>query len=139
VLLAEDNPVNQLVALRLLEKDRHMVAVAGSGKEAVDRFRNGEFDVVLMDVQMPEMDGLEATRMIRAMESERGRTVPIIALSAHTMKAEANRCLEVGMDDFLGKPFRREELRAALRRAVSSREAPAETDSSIPPGPAVLY
>lgn len=138
VLLAEDNPVNQLVALRLLEKDRHKVAVAGSGKEAVEQFRSGEFDVVLMDVQMPEMDGLEATRIIRAMESERARTVPIIALSAHTMKAESDKCLEVGMDDFLGKPFQRDELRAVLRRAVTPPGAAVKSGSAPAQDHAVL-
>jgi signal transduction histidine kinase/CheY-like chemotaxis protein len=116
ILLAEDNLVNQMVARRLLEKDRHEVAIAETGREAVERYRASRFDLVLMDVQMPEMDGLEATRTIRALEAELGRTAPIVALSAHTMKQEANRCFEAGMDGFLGKPFHQAELRAILRR-----------------------
>jgi signal transduction histidine kinase/ActR/RegA family two-component response regulator len=121
VLLAEDNLVNQLVAVRLLEKDRHQVSIAVTGREAVERYRAARFDVVLMDVQMPEMDGLEATRQIRELESGLGRSAPIVALSAHTMKQEAERCLQAGMDGFLGKPFQHSELRAVLQQFAGRR------------------
>ncbi len=114
VLLAEDNPVNQRLAVRLLEKMGHASVVAGNGLEAVAALEDAEFDVVLMDVQMPEMGGIEATAEIRRREAASGGHIPIIALTAHAMKGDRERCLEAGMDGYLTKPLRPGELAAAL-------------------------
>jgi PAS domain S-box-containing protein len=104
VLLAEDNAVNQKFLIRLLQRAGHTVTVAETGRQALDALRAQEFDLVLMDVQMPEMDGLEATRALRAAEREAGRHVPVIALTAHAARGDRDRCLEAGMDGYLPKP-----------------------------------
>jgi two-component system, sensor histidine kinase and response regulator len=130
VLLAEDNAVNQLVALRLLEKCGHTVTVAANGRKAVEAWEEGSFDALLMDVQMPEMDGLEATRAIREKERSTGGRIPIIAMTAHAMKGDDERCLAAGMDDYLAKPIRREELTAALDKVgvrKVARESPLDS------------
>ncbi len=106
VLLAEDNPVNQRVAARLLEKRGHRVALAGTGREALDWLEREHFDLVLMDVQMPDLDGIEATQMIREREArERNGRIPIIALTAHAMKGDRERCIAAGMDNYVNKPI----------------------------------
>jgi CheY-like chemotaxis protein len=114
LLLAEDNAVNQKLAVRLLGKRGHSVVVAGNGKEAIDALERQNFDVVLMDVQMPEMDGFEATLAIRAKEQETGGHVPIVAMTAHAMKGDRERCLEAGMDGYVSKPLRPTELFEAV-------------------------
>jgi signal transduction histidine kinase/CheY-like chemotaxis protein len=115
ILLAEDNVVNQRVALRILEKEGHRVVVANSGIEALNAIEERDFDVVLMDVQMPEMDGFEATAKIR--ERERGRLhTPIIAMTAHAMTGDRERCLEAGMDDYISKPIRAAALIELLEK-----------------------
>jgi CheY-like chemotaxis protein len=116
ILLAEDNRVNQKVATGMLERAGHRVAVANNGAEAVAKWRDGAFDLILMDVQMPDVDGFEAAREIRKQEKAGGRHVPIVALTAHAMAGDRERCLEVGMDDYLSKPIRREELLDLLER-----------------------
>jgi PAS domain S-box-containing protein len=116
VLLAEDNPVNQRLVVRLLEKEGHTVVVAANGLEAVDAFHRQRFDVVLMDVQMPEMDGFEAAAVLRAGERQAGGHVPIVALTAHAMKGDRERCLAAGMDDYLAKPIQPGYLRATIER-----------------------
>jgi two-component system sensor histidine kinase/response regulator len=126
ILLAEDNHVNQKVAVGMLEKRGHSVTVAENGKEAVAAFiRQGErpFDVILMDVQMPEMDGFEATALIRAEEKETGGHVPIIALTAIAMKGDREKCLEAGMDGYVAKPLRAEELFSAMGKLLAARTA----------------
>ncbi len=105
VLLAEDNKVNQKVAVALLKKAGHRVQVVSNGRDAVLESKRGGFDVVLMDVQMPEVDGIQATQMIRAREKGSGTHVPIIALTAHVMNGDRERCIEAGMDDYLSKPL----------------------------------
>jgi CheY-like chemotaxis protein len=110
VLLAEDNQVNQLVATRILEKLGHQVTVVGSGREAVSAVQSGKFDVIAMDVQMPEIDGLEATAEIRRWERTTGTHVPIIAMTAHAMKGDRERCLGAGIDGYTSKPIRIREL-----------------------------
>jgi signal transduction histidine kinase/CheY-like chemotaxis protein len=105
ILLAEDNPVNQRLVTRLLEKRGHSVKLAATGREALDWVSRERFDVILMDVQMPGMDGLEATARIREIEASRGTYTPIIALTARTMKGDRERCLEAGMDGFINKPI----------------------------------
>jgi PAS domain S-box-containing protein len=115
VLLAEDNPVNQKLGIRLLEKQGHAVVVVNNGKEAVAALERDRFDVVLMDVQMPEMDGLEATTLIRRQESP-GQRVPILAMTAHAMKGDRECCLEAGMDGYIAKPIQPRELYEAIGR-----------------------
>jgi PAS domain S-box-containing protein len=116
VLLAEDNAVNQVLAARLLEKRGHRVTVAGNGKEALAALEKDSFDVVLMDVQMPEMDGFEATAAIREIEKTSGNHLPVIAMTAHAMAGDRERCLQAGMDDYIAKPIRLEALEELLRR-----------------------
>jgi signal transduction histidine kinase/DNA-binding response OmpR family regulator len=111
ILLTEDNAVNQRVALRILEKGGHRVAIAGNGREALAALSKEQaFDLILMDVQMPEMDGFEATAAIRLSESGSGIHIPIIALTAHAMKGDQERCLAAGMDAYISKPIRPREL-----------------------------
>jgi CheY-like chemotaxis protein len=110
ILLAEDSVVNQKLAVGLLEKHGHSVVVACNGKEAVAAWAAQDFDVVLMDVEMPEMDGLEATAVIRVQEKQTGKHVPIVAMTAHAMKGDRERCLEAGMDDYVSKPIRARQL-----------------------------
>ncbi len=109
ILLVEDNPVNQKLSRCLLEKWGHTVVIAGNGKEAVDIFGK-KFDLILMDIQMPEMDGLQATQIIREREKAIGTHIPIIAMTAHAMKGDSDRCLEVGMDAYISKPIQVNEL-----------------------------
>jgi PAS domain S-box-containing protein len=118
ILLAEDNRVNQMVVVRLLERSGHAVSVAANGREAVDLFGKEDYDAVLMDVQMPEMDGLEATRLIRRAECESGarRRTPVIALTAHAMAGDEEICLNAGMDGYLSKPLDRRTLTDTLGR-----------------------
>jgi signal transduction histidine kinase/DNA-binding response OmpR family regulator len=119
VLLAEDNSVNQLVMTRLLSKRGHHVTVVASGLAALNAVRERNFDLVLMDVQMPELDGLEATRRIRALESSEHRApVRIVALTAHAMKSDRDQCLAAGMNDYLSKPIAPPELDAVLERCM---------------------
>jgi CheY-like chemotaxis protein len=116
VLLAEDNRVNQLLVVRLLEGRGHDVTVAGDGRAAVAEAERGDFDVILMDVQMPELDGLEATRILR----ERGVRAPIIAMTAHAMQGDRDRCLSAGMDAYISKPIQPEEVFEAIEDAVAA-------------------
>src|SRR6266513_4219353 len=136
VLLAEDNPVNQQAAVAMLVKRGHEVHVAGNGREAVDAVRNRDYDVVLMDVQMPEMDGFEATQAIRG--TPKGKNLPIIALTAHALSGERERCLAHGMTDYLAKPFKGHELFAMVERLGQGEKAdaapvPAAVPNAPPP------
>jgi signal transduction histidine kinase/DNA-binding response OmpR family regulator len=115
ILLAEDNPVNQRLASHLLEKRGHSVVVAGNGREALEALKKGRFDLMFMDVQMPVMDGFEATRAIRKLEDGSGIRLPIVALTAHAMKGDREKCLAAGMDGYLTKPIRPQELDEVLR------------------------
>ena len=116
VLLAEDNQVNQTLAVRLMEKRGYTVVVANNGKEAVERWEQEMFDLVLMDVQMPEMNGFEATAAIRALEAERSGHIPIIAMTAHAMKGDQDRCLAAGMDGYTAKPIRVKDFFETIER-----------------------
>jgi len=114
ILLAEDSLLNQKLAIGLLSKWGHTVTVAANGLEAVEAAAQQPFDLVLMDIQMPEMNGLEATEAIRRQEVERGGRVPIVALTAHALKGDRERCLEAGMDAYVSKPIRQDELYQAI-------------------------
>ena len=116
ILLAEDNPVNQRLALRLLEKMGHRITVVDNGVDACDGAMQGVYDLVLMDVQMPELDGLTATRRIRHWEATHGGHLPIIAMTARAMQGDRERCLEAGMDDYMSKPVDSERLRQLVSR-----------------------
>jgi signal transduction histidine kinase/CheY-like chemotaxis protein/HAMP domain-containing protein len=121
VLLVEDTPVNQVLGRAILEKQGFQVVLAEDGRLAVDAALRRTFDIILMDMQMPNMDGLEATRLIREEERASGRVaVPIIAMTANAMDSDRDRCMEAGMDAFLAKPFRRQEIMAVLGRFLSS-------------------
>jgi two-component system sensor histidine kinase/response regulator len=130
VLLAEDNPVNQRLASRLLEKRGHSVAVAANGLEVLEALEKESFDLVFMDVQMPVMDGFEATAAIRKKEGAGGVRLPVVALTAHAMKGDREKCLAGGMDGYLTKPIRAQELDEILRSYLERREGPLETQES---------
>ncbi|HTB19633.1 MAG TPA: response regulator [Bryobacteraceae bacterium] len=127
VLLAEDNLVNQRVVQRILEKRGHSVFLASNGREALEALAQHDFDLVLMDVQMSEMDGLEATRAIRETEKASGLHVPIIALTAHAMKGDQDRCLAAGMDGYLSKPI----LAADLLNTIEAYSKQADLDAPV--------
>ena len=118
ILLAEDNRVNQAVASRLLAKLGHTPVVANNGREAIDLLEQERFDLVLMDIQMPEMDGILATKSIREREKSTHRHIPIIAMTAHAMKGDRTRCLAAGMDGYVTKPINLEEVAVAIRTAL---------------------
>jgi two-component system, sensor histidine kinase and response regulator len=122
ILLVEDNVVNQRIASTLLEKRGHHVVVAVNGHKALKALEGESYDLVLMDVQMPEMDGMEATARIREMEKLTDRHQLVVALTAHAMKGDAERCLSAGMDDYLTKPIRPQELDDLLNKYMASKE-----------------
>jgi len=138
ILLAEDSLVNQKVASAMLERAGHTVTIADNGRKAVAALEHGPFDLVLMDVNMPEMDGLEATIAVRASEKDTGKRVPIIAMTANAMKGDREKCIAAGMDDYLAKPVRAPELLAAIEKAIAGADAsptapaPAAADAVMP-------
>ncbi|MHB1035652.1 MAG: response regulator [Pirellulales bacterium] len=133
VLLAEDSLVNQKLAVGLLERQGHRVVVANNGKEALAALEAGGFDLVLMDVQMPEMDGLEATAAIRVRERQTGRHIPIVAMTAHAMKGDRQRCLDSGMDGYVAKPVRMAKLLKTIEEVLGdSPEFQMPSDQSPP-------
>jgi CheY-like chemotaxis protein len=135
VLLAEDNAVNQKIASRFLEKEGHHVTLASDGRQALAAIERESFDVVLMDVQMPEMDGFEATAAIRAQEQDTGKRLPIIAMTAHAMAGDRERCLAAGMDGYLPKPIDQQKLDEVLAvyadRRFSNVEMTSGHESSL--------
>jgi len=118
VLVAEDNPVNQLVARRILEKAGHEVVVAENGQVAIDAVERERFDIVLMDIQMPVLGGLDATAYLRSLEQSSGRHLPIVGLTAHAMKGDMERCVEAGMDAYISKPIKGQDLIATIDRLM---------------------
>jgi CheY-like chemotaxis protein len=139
ILLAEDSLVNQRMAVGLLEKRGHQITIANDGRQAVAAAQKERFDLILMDVQMPEMDGFSATMAIREWEAAQGRRTPIVAMTAHAMKGDRERCLAAGMDHYISKPIRSQELFAAIEGLFNPTRAPkvvgplpaAEADSRI--------
>jgi signal transduction histidine kinase/CheY-like chemotaxis protein len=130
ILLAEDNAVNQTLAVRLLEKRGYSVMVAGDGRTAVEAFEKHQFDVVLMDIQMPGMDGFEATAAIRAKEKLTGGHIPIIAMTAHALKGDQERCISAGMDAYVSKPIRTSELFSTIESLLGSKCSVHTNDSA---------
>lgn len=119
ILLAEDNVINQKLAVKLLERKGHQVVVAGDGREALEKLDQSTFDLILMDVQMPELDGLQTTMEIRRREQKTLEHIPIIALTAHAMKGDRERCLEAGMDDYISKPINPQVLYQTIEMTVA--------------------
>jgi CheY-like chemotaxis protein len=119
ILLAEDNSFNQVVALEMLEKAGHRVTLAANGREALAAAEKQAFDLVMMDVQMPEMDGLETTAAIRAREQTTGQHVPIIAMTAHAMMCDQEACSRAGMDGYLSKPVNMQQIHTEIARVLS--------------------
>jgi PAS domain S-box-containing protein len=119
ILIAEDNLVNQRVAIYMLEKQGHQVTGVMNGQEALDALEKGNFELILMDVQMPKMDGFKATQHIRQKEQESGLHIPIIAMTAHAMKGDREKCLEAGMDEYLSKPLNAKQLTETIARVMS--------------------
>lgn len=133
ILATDDVPVNRELVRTILEKRGHKVTVAENGQEALDAWRNGSFDLLLMDIQMPEMDGLTATRIIREEELQRGGHVPVIAMTAYAMAGDRERCLQAGMDDYVAKPVNPSELMTVISRfcGVEMPQDVRETAASV--------
>jgi two-component system sensor histidine kinase/response regulator len=127
LLVVEDNPVNRLVAMRMIEKQKHTVKAAANGREALEMIENEDFDCVLMDVQMPVLDGFETTAVIRRNERTTGRRLPIVAMTAHAMTGDLERCLAAGMDGYLTKPIKAADVFSTVARVLHSLK-------SAPPG-----
>jgi len=127
VLLAEDNDINQMVARTLLEDSGYEVDVVDNGLKAIEAFGTSDYALILMDIQMPFMDGFEATRKIRELEKEIDHHTPIIAMTAYAMKEDRDRCLQAGMDDYISKPFKEKEFFDIL--AKWNRSGPGDNSS----------
>jgi two-component system, sensor histidine kinase and response regulator len=122
ILVAEDNPVNQIVTLHQLRKLGCKIEIASNGLEALAAWQHGAHDMIFMDCQMPEMDGFEVTRKIRALEKERSLTpIPIVAMTASAMEGDREACLQAGMDDYISKPVKIEEIKKLLQRNFPGR------------------
>ncbi|HBI46721.1 MAG TPA: hypothetical protein DDY78_28285 [Planctomycetales bacterium] len=119
ILLVEDNVINQKVASLMLEKNGHVVVTVNNGREAIETLADQDFDAVLMDLQMPEMDGLQATAAIRAGEEGTDRHLPILAVTAHALHGDREICLDAGMDGYLSKPIQSAQLLQALAEVLS--------------------
>ncbi|MFZ2055365.1 MAG: PAS domain S-box protein [Candidatus Aminicenantales bacterium] len=132
ILIAEDNLVNQRVALYMLEKQGHQAVGVMNGEDALEALEKGNFELILMDVQMPKMDGFKATKLIRNREKETGLHIPIIAMTAHAMKGDRERCLEVGMDDYISKPLNAKQLGHTIARTMNQHQLPGEK-AGVPP------
>jgi len=148
ILVAEDSQANQKVAMAMLKRQKHQVTIVANGVEAISAVQQTDFDVVLMDVQMPGMDGLTAAYKIRQWEQQTGGHVPIVATTAHALKTDRERCLSAGMDEYISKPLLPDQLFPAIEHAIGksrtmgssasaapqteSREMPAESDSAVP-------
>ena len=124
ILLAEDNRVNQLLVVRLLQARGHEVMVVGDGQAALDALEEQSFDLILMDIQMPEMDGLEATRILREREQKGHRPAPIIAMTAHAMKGDRDKCIEAGMTGYISKPIQPEQLFELMEDVMAQAPIP---------------
>ena len=135
ILLAEDNPVNQILAKRLLEKRGHTIVVVGTGQRAIEILDEQPFDLVLMDVEMPDMDGLDAAAKIRKREKSTGNRIPIIAMTAHAMPGDRERCIQAGMDSYISKPLQTKQLFAAIEALLPNSMEPAQSKPACPSPP----
>ena len=133
ILLAEDSIVNQKLAVGILERHRHLVTVANNGHEVLDMLEGRRFDVILMDIQMPKMDGLQAARAIRSAEADSERHVPIIAMTAHAMEGDREACMDAGMDDYLAKPIRAAQLYTIIHKHVGAATQAGSQDAAGTP------
>jgi signal transduction histidine kinase/CheY-like chemotaxis protein len=131
ILLAEDNTVNQLLAIKIFEKLGHRVTVVDNGRAAVEAATSSHFDLIAMDVQMPKLDGLQATQEIREWEHATGEHVPILAMTAHAMKGDRERCLEAGMDGYVAKPIHAEDLTAAIKQVLAGETTECAIDRTV--------
>ncbi|MEI6134522.1 MAG: response regulator, partial [Desulfomonile sp.] len=122
ILLAEDNAINRTLAIRILQKAGHQVTCAENGLEVLKLMADAKFDMILMDISMPEMDGFEATRRIRDAEKKDGTHIPIIAMTAHALSDDRGKCLAAGMDDYISKPVNVEELLDKIDLYIGYRE-----------------
>jgi CheY-like chemotaxis protein len=136
ILVAEDTPFNQKYIRRLLDNWHCRATIVDNGRLAIDALSTQKFDLVLMDVQMPQMDGLTATGRIRDQEKKTGRHVPIIAMTAHAMRGDRERCLEAGMDDYVSKPISSSTLLEAICRVVPASDRDPETAEAAAPSAA---
>jgi two-component system, sensor histidine kinase and response regulator len=135
MLVAEDNKINQKLMTTLLERKGHLVTLAETGKEAVDLVEHQQFDLLLMDMQMPEMDGLEAARLIREREQGTGRHLHIIAITASAMVGDKERCLAAGMDDYISKPIDANHLYSVIESLANARPPAVSTAATaVAPG-----
>jgi len=139
ILLVEDNPVNVIVASRMLQKRSHTVVTAKDGQQAIELFKGQMFDIVFMDVQMPVMDGYEATARIRSLQQASDHRVPIVALTAHASQQERGNCLAAGMDEFLTKPIVQEKLLDVLQRYFPGSDSKVEATSTVPGKPGLIH
>jgi len=137
ILVAEDNAINQTLAVRLLEKRGYSATVAPDGQAAVEAFQTGGFELVLMDIQMPRMDGFEATAAIRESEKLTGGHIPIVAMTAHALVGDQERCLASGMDGYVSKPIRTSELFATIERMLSDKLKPKSSELAKSPQPLI--
>ena len=129
--MAEDNAVNRLVAVRLLEKQGHSVAVACDGRQAVDALSRERFDLALLDIQMPELDGFEVAAAVRAREEGTGRRLPLVAVTAHAMQGDRERCLAAGMDGYVTKPIQMDRLAQAIADVLAVSEEGVGADEGM--------
>ncbi len=130
VLIVEDNPINQLLVIKVLQKRGYQTTIAQNGKIAIDKYKNEDFDIVLMDLQMPEMDGYEATKYIRRMDTEKA-AIPIVAMTAHTIQGELEKCLAIGMNDYVSKPFSPDELNVKIQLLVVGNQQITEKSEKL--------
>jgi two-component system, sensor histidine kinase and response regulator len=133
ILLVEDNPANQTLAMQLLTKNGHKVMLAQNGQEALKCFTDNSFDLILMDVQMPIMDGLETTREIRKRETQTHQHIPIIALTAHAMAGDEDRCLQAGMDGYVSKPIQINTLLQVIQTHIPHTHLPVTPNAQVSP------
>ena len=130
ILVVEDDPISRTLASTVLRHNGHSVATAANGVEALRLVERRPFDVILMDIQMPRMDGIEATGQIRQRESRTGGRVPIVALTAHAMKGDRERCLAAGMDDYISKPLDMNQLLAVVGKIASRNDVAAPRNAA---------
>ena len=117
-LVAEDNEANQFLIKAITRSENWEITMVDDGDQAIEAYKKDSFDLILMDVQMPVLNGYEATRIIRGIEEEKGMHTPIIALTAYAMKSDKDQCIEAGMDDYISKPFKRQQFIDIIRNAL---------------------